>query len=449
MLLRIILVALLCSPLLSFSSSKVDSIINVLNVHPDSKDKLEIYRQLYRAYPNIESDTVLYYLLQENALAIQLGDKKAAGRSYFSIARFQKKKGDYDDAISNHLKAARIFQELEMHTYYGHSLNNLGLIAQLAGNYKSGIIFFSRAFTIFDLFEDDSNKIKTLWNLGLCYTNLEQYEFAKEKYNAALEIAQALNNDHWLYMSYNFLGELALKSCSYDTATIHYNRALLHISDPISEKAAVLKNNIGQAYLLQGEYAESEKHLLEALTLKQNIEDSENSIMITLSMLGQLKYQRGEFEKALAYLHEGIALGNDEILNKRLTNAITLLNKTNKALWQKNRIKIKVEESFNANEVLGNQHDKLYLLKNSLEANDIQNSLRYRIQIDKMNAQLLNVNWKVTYYIIVASLATVIAILLFILYFKTRALKEKVKSDLNNTNAHVRRAIDMLNPDKI
>lgn len=426
-----------------FANLKTDSLISKLNELPDGEEKLSTYLELYRSFDDVISDTVLLYLERQMELATNLGRTSVVGRSHFFLGFSYKKRGEYGKAVDEYIQAARYFNELNMYKYYAHTLNNLGSISIIAGNFESAARFFEKAIIIHEFFAQKNYLIAGYWNIGYCQMKLSEYQLAESFYKSALNLSKSLNDNSKIYESYKYIGELALEQCHFKEAREAHIKELNFLDDNDNGlKRAVTLHNIGSIYLEEGDYENAKRYYNQAVDIKRRL-DNGNSLMITYKQLGLLYLKNNEIAQGIKMLESGIDLANNDIINPDLTEILSILTAEYEAAIG-NKMTIDVNSSVLVNKMWKNQHSKLSELKNRLQSTDIQNTLYYRIALDQKEAELAEVEAAKRLNLYVTLVIVGLAIMLVVALIKTFSIYRKVQERSRKANDTIKRALSLI-----
>jgi signal transduction histidine kinase len=118
---------------------------------------------------------------------------------------------NYSEAIKYFNQALSIAEEIELYIEIGNINNNMGVISNEIGNYKTAYIHFVEALNNYDLAENQDKKTGTYNNIGLVYYHLKNYSKALSYFDRALDstiqpqdtilLASVLNNIALCYSS--------------------------------------------------------------------------------------------------------------------------------------------------------------------------------------------------------------------------------------------------------
>lgn len=119
----------------------------------------------------------------------------------------------YTEAIKYYNQALALAEEIRLYLEIAHINNNLGMIYNETGNYKTAYLYLSEALNNYSLAKVPEKMAGTYNNIGLIYLNLKNYDKALTYFNKALDssgvqrdsilIVSVLNNIALCYISEN------------------------------------------------------------------------------------------------------------------------------------------------------------------------------------------------------------------------------------------------------
>jgi CHAT domain-containing protein/Tfp pilus assembly protein PilF len=171
--------------------------------------------------------------------------------------------------------------------------------------------------------ENDINVIAGLNILCLFYTRIGDYEKASELCQEALKLPRdALDNSGVGAILLNNLGLANAGAGNYEKAEELYQQGLgTHGSEPGTVYA-----NLGELYLMMGDYQQAETLLLKALPMRRAYGDKDPIMAAILSNLAWLYTVKGNYPEALKRYDEALEVEKKTIGERSTTAAVTLTN---------------------------------------------------------------------------------------------------------------------------
>jgi tetratricopeptide (TPR) repeat protein len=233
--------------------------------------------------------------------------------------------------------AERIFQDiLTRKADEGRAANqqaadaarHLGVLAALrGGNLHDAIDKFNAALTLYRQAHDSQGEAKSMYNLGLAYSNQYELQRALDHLNRALPLLQAAQEPAFEARALVNIGliyqEPAFKD---DRKTLdYYLKALplLHTAATPGEEATILQG-IGDLYHRIGEEPKAIDYFERALPVARlaNAQDTQVNV---LGLLGHIYYGRLEYKPALEYYRQALALLQGPGLQDRRAGLLRLM----------------------------------------------------------------------------------------------------------------------------
>ena len=303
-------------------------------VAANNENLLQIYRKL----------GISYYYLLNYPLAVQYFEKELQQREgdpakntaqlirgYYNIGTLYYYQKDYDLAIKYFLKSldwqTMPPTSVQWDTYEGLSraFRELGDFDQ-AHNYMGLLEQHKRR----ELDKNSWQWASFLLDWSNFYRSFEMPKEAIDYSQQAIEICYGIprketQDSITLADAFNNLGNGYLQSGNYPEAIKAFQNSLEinHIlSDYRPASIAQNYNNLGYVYELSNQLEEAGKHLMEALKIKKQLNNSAN-LSSTLNNLGELRIKQKNYRKAIAHYQQAIctssptcdSITNDEIFS--------------------------------------------------------------------------------------------------------------------------------------
>lgn len=154
---------------------------------------------------------------------------------------------------------------------------------------------------------------------GSQYRYLSEFKKALDLHQAALELAQRINNKEFEVLSLNMIGVVYRRTDAIKTA-LDYNQRALEVAESIENPSRHIKrninvalNSIGNLYKTLGQYDLAIAQFQRALELEGRL-DNKLGLAINSQNIGDCLEQKGDLDGALIQYQKALAL-NEEIYN--------------------------------------------------------------------------------------------------------------------------------------
>jgi len=256
----------------------------------------------------------------QNSLAIRkatYGDNHPdVATSLNNIGFVYKIQGQYDKALSYYEQSLSIRNATygDNHPDIATSLNNIGVVYKSQSQYDKALKYFEQSLSILKAIYGGNhpNVAKSLNNIGSVYDSHGQYNKALKYYEQALTIDNALygNNHPDVATSLNKIGFIY-------NAQGQYDRALKYFEQSLSILKAIHGDNhpnvaesfgcIGSVYDSRGQYNKALKCYEQALSINKAIYgDNHFSVAAISTAIGSVYDSQGQYNKALKYYEHAL-----------------------------------------------------------------------------------------------------------------------------------------------
>ncbi|MCF8308054.1 MAG: sensor histidine kinase [Bacteroidales bacterium] len=136
-------------------------------------------------------------------------------------------KSNFDSSITHYNRAIEISKKTNDSSHLASSLSNMGLTYWHIGKYHLALEYFYDAQAIFEAHSPESSGMISVYNnIGMIYTELDDFENALLIFNKALKINKKLNDTLTRAAIYSNMGDVFKKQDKVDKAFNYYNRSL-------------------------------------------------------------------------------------------------------------------------------------------------------------------------------------------------------------------------------
>lgn len=227
------------------------------------------------------------YDICKNCIDICIDEyKHIKGNFYMLLGCIYKETSKAKEALHNYNIALLLFESLNYTKGIANTLNNIGEIySSFYQNIDLAIDYFNKAKYICEKNGIISFETLSLINLAHSYFFLWNYKLSSQFYKEALEKANGIEYEKYIFYCYNYLCSISLKLTDYKAAYKYYLLAKKEQEDyPVRGKEIVLYYHIVSLLLYTfGDIENAEKFALKVFSIYDNDnskEDLDNKILL-------------------------------------------------------------------------------------------------------------------------------------------------------------------------
>lgn len=179
----------LISQTISTPSRLPDSLLN----KPDSI-LINSYLSLGQKFADSSNVHAMFFLTTGLELAQKNKSHLKTAQFFSSIASIHSRWGDYSVALENFIRAYEIFDSLKAEANMARTLLRIGNLFWFQKDYKNAISYYERSKTISDKIGDAIVSNYAFGNIGLCFSQLGEYEKALEIHQTKLKKSTELKD---------------------------------------------------------------------------------------------------------------------------------------------------------------------------------------------------------------------------------------------------------------
>ncbi len=361
----LLLVFVWCEKAGAQTSSKRDSLLNLLPAAREDTAKVHLYLDIGYQYELDNPEEAVSYYQKARDLSKKLNHVRGLIQYYAQYSTIFENRGQLDSSLLLNREALRLSYELKDNHEIGKSEANLGILYVHLSVYDSAVYHFESAIKYFER-DDNTKMMARVYNmLQVSYSRMSRHDKALEYGKKALAVFRRLNNPEHLCAGLINIGNIYSRlqqldealpyyqealpiaiahnfkdveqACNQNIGNYHHQRMELDLMKPYVDRALALgqemKNPLQQStahhalayyYLYKGDEAEAHEHIREALALtahKFRHQHFKNLQALARILIAQHKYEEAEkiFKAATAL--------NDSIVGDKVLEATTLLEK--------------------------------------------------------------------------------------------------------------------------
>ena len=210
-----------------------------------------------------------------------------------------------NEAMKLLAKAEKISRNEKLNSSLAYTLDNMGIVTRVKGDYEKGIDFSEKALAL----TKDSTIVASAYNnLGSCKRNLGLYEEALKAYLKSIKIydkKKDLNNQAIIN---NNIG-LVYRSLEMNNKAKSYHRKAIFAFEKLKKKKGLSEayNNMAIIYAYEDSLSSALRYFKYSLKLEEELKDI-RGIAESLNNVGGVYYYMEEIDSALNYFSKAIKL---------------------------------------------------------------------------------------------------------------------------------------------
>tara|TARA_R110002012_G_scaffold309076_1_gene515894 strand:+ start:852 stop:3008 length:2157 start_codon:yes stop_codon:yes gene_type:complete len=331
---------------------------------------------------------------QFQQLAVSKHDALALADVYFERARNTMERNHYAPAHDLLNKAITLYQEQGDQAGLAKAYRQRGLTYRYQSNYPQALEYIYSAMQISQQQNDTSAVASTYNSIGLVLEKMGLLEGAAQAHQSALEMHHELDDKNGIASALYNLGDLRRLMGDNKLALAYFQDALkIDLASGEKKYIAYSHNKVGFQFIQLADYKQARYHLIEALTLFQQIEAPRDTDWAILSM-ATLEMNVGNLLLSRTMLNGIIERANDKQYKSLLVDAyrtsaqLALLNEDTELALQ--HINAGVKQAKNNNE----SHDEALLealrVEVYLQQDALRKALNALLNQKKLDDEILN-----------------------------------------------------------
>lgn len=206
--------------------------------------------------------------------------------------------GDLDRSVDFLNSAIDRYRGLGDDVEVAHTLDCLGVVRQIQGNYEEAESLHQQAIAVNEEFENDEGLSVNYGNLAILHRHRNDYDKVEYYINKAYEIDKAQGRADAVADYHIKLGEVKYERGDYMVAESNLLKALqLHKKMDDIAGIAVAQSHLGVLYRLKGDYDRSETMTLKSLKICEEM-GHVDFIASVVDELGMLRKMQGRSDEA-------------------------------------------------------------------------------------------------------------------------------------------------------
>jgi len=259
--------------------------------------------------------------LSAQRVAEQIGDHaeiaislRRSGENYFAL-------GNNAQASAYFFKSLAAFEALGDRAAAAGTLNFLGIVNHQLGNLAEAIEFYQKSLALWREVGNQASIATAIRNIGNIHVLQGNYTAALSHYQQSLAMTEALKDENGLASTLNNMA-VVYENQGNLTQSLESYRKSFALREKLGNKRGMAnaRNNLGGIYQMMGDYQQALEYFQQSLTIRHAIEDK-FGVASTLQNIGFNYKAMGDGALALKYFQQSLTLA-EEMGNKILIIAL-------------------------------------------------------------------------------------------------------------------------------
>lgn len=317
----------------------------------ESKKAVEIsksindFQGISLAYDNIgisfdfigKIDSSAHYFQKSVEYAYKSKDQSSIAYALTDLAYAQNGLGKNALAISNNLKALKIFETLNDAIGIERTNFALGRMFEQKQDFQSAIEHYEKCKEINNSNNNKQQLEIVLISLANCNIYLKKYSLAKAYLDKAILLNKETKNQHSLGLYYNLYGDLNFETNNLEESLKYYLKANTIFKKVKSINFSSKTNiNLAKIYLSKNDYNLAKKYAIEAFSISKKT-NFNAEIKAAAQILSNIYQKENNFKEAYYYEKLASKIANEIYFDEKNT---IVLKETSKYESQKKQNKI-------------------------------------------------------------------------------------------------------------
>ena len=310
-----------------YSQNKVaDSLVIVLSRTKNDIDKAELLNAISDSYKTTDPKWMLKYAEKALQLSKKIDHKFEEGNAYLNIGNANIILGNYPVALRNFSEAQAIFENTsesssvkknDIKNGLARAYGSIGIIFSEQSSYSKALQYHLKAVKIYEQINNREKCARIYNNIGIVYKSQGEDFKALEYFTKCLKIQEQIG-DKSVGITTTNIGNIYLKQQNYPKALEFYNKAKqLFVKYPDYRGLGELYNNIGLYFKYANDQNKALQSYADALAAFQKIDDKFGA-SDTYAFIGDIYFDQKKYDFALENINKSLELGKSLGIQERI-----------------------------------------------------------------------------------------------------------------------------------
>ena len=372
----------------------MDSLIHQwqeIKIDTAPREKAEFLNKIGDELRFSNADSAIYYYNKALEIARENDLPHMKAKSINGIGYVKYVEGEYDYAMENFMEAIDIWEKNDNQRGIAGGLNGIGLIQNMQEHYRQSIRNHHKSLEIAKQIADTSLLSHNHFNMGISYYSLKKYDSALLHAQKALQFKKEVGKFKEGLRMFNLMGNIYTDKGKYEKAISAFTKVINTENYNNKWELSYAMAGLAEVFKETGEFDKGINYGIRSYELAKEVNAKWDKQNVT-KILAETYAKKGDYKNAYHY-HKLHKKYSDSIFNEKRENKI-------------NYLRLKREESKN----------KALAKENRLQ----------EIRIKRRNNQL-----------IVGGAGIVVLIVLIFLLYRNNRLKNKFNKNLQHKNAEI------------
>lgn len=241
-------------------------------------------------------------------LASNLEDKTLHQKLLYNVSNDLSRRGQHAEAIAKIHELIDIAEQTSDNKMLSVGYSSIANTYRRQGNNPLALEYFLSALRISEQLNDKKNLVNSLINIAGIKSEQNQYQESLETIDTAFIIAKELNDSILMSVCLTNKGNV-YKDMKHPDALDYLKQAHQMLRKKVLGQNINIIMNIGAIHTSNGEFAEAEANLTEALEMAESA-GIKNGQCEALIYLANLRYAQKRYKDAIEYANKAISLSN-------------------------------------------------------------------------------------------------------------------------------------------
>ncbi len=317
-----------------------DSLKKILMQAQEDTVKVNTLIELSKLFVGSAPDSTLAFATQAKELAARLQFVKGEAFALKYIGIYYNTQARNVETLDAWLQSLNLFRSIDFKWGIANMLSNIGALYDRQADDAKALEYYLQSLAITEQLNDKLRMATVLMNIGNTYIRKKTTLNKGVQYlQRALPLSIEVKNQDAIVTAYTNLGEGYFKLGKIDSSLYYYKKGLAASKSSEQVSTTFILNNIGKAYVAKGEYELAIRYQKQSVALGNKL-NARAYIGKSILGLGDTYLAKGDLKNALAHYQEAEKIlvsvhSVEELIDTYagLTNIYAKLNDKSKAFY--------------------------------------------------------------------------------------------------------------------